>query len=157
MPPYSSSARLVRHDNDGDGRKNCLGQDHWNRALGFTAPLIESIFKSKSLLQDWVDNEKSKMNLRAESYRESLGKQESIIKSQVAELTIVQRERGMSNEMLKDTNCTSNDNNSDEDHQENKKDFGLLTKRRRGVRILSGRRYLARRKCKRIQENHPIC
>jgi len=119
MPPYSSSARLVYHDNDGDGRKNYLGQDHWNRALGFTAPLIESIFKSKSLLQGWIDNEKSEMNLRAESYRESLGKQESIIKSQVAELAIVQRERGMNNEMLKDTNGTSNDNNSDKDHPEN--------------------------------------
>jgi len=105
MPPYTPS--FVNYGNDSDGHKNSLG-------LGFTSPLLDTISKSKSKIQDWVDYEKSKMDSKAESYRETLMEQETIIKSQVAELAIVQRERGMDDEMVKCVN-----ENDDDDHREN--------------------------------------
>jgi len=105
MPPYTPS--FVNYGNDSDGHRNSLG-------LGFTSPLLDTISKSKSKIQDWVDYEKSKMDSKAESYRETLMEQETIIKSQVAELAIVQRERGMDDEMVERVN-----ENDDDDHREN--------------------------------------
>jgi hypothetical protein len=112
MPPYTPSARFVNYGNDSDGHKNSFG-------LGFTAPLIETIAKSKSKIQDWVDHEKFKMDSNTESYRESLIEQETIIKSQIVELAIVQRERGMDDEIVKCVDGTSNEYNNDDDRREN--------------------------------------
>lgn len=104
MPPYTPA--FVNYGNDSGGHKNSLG-------LGFTSPLLENISKSKSKIQDWVDHEKSKMDSKAESYRETLLEQERIIQSQVGELAIVQRERGMDDEIVK---CVTE---NDDDHREN--------------------------------------
>lgn len=101
MPPYASS---VNCGNDSDGI-----------ALGFTSPLMESISKSKSRIQDWVDHERLKIDSAAESYRQTLAEQETIINSQVEELATVQRERGMDDAGI----GTSSDNHHDEDHPEN--------------------------------------
>lgn len=100
MPPYNSPARSIDYGDVRDGRQN------W--ALGFTAPLIDSIAKSKSKLQAWVDHEKSVIDSTVASYRESFAEQEKIINSQVAELTSVQRERGM------DDGISNDDNNNTE-------------------------------------------
>jgi hypothetical protein len=89
-----------------------LGQNQWNRALGFTAPLMESIVQSKSKMQDWVDREKAKLDSRAESYRLTLVEQERIINSQVEELAIVQQERGIGN-------GASSDDDNDENRPKN--------------------------------------
>lgn len=59
------------------------------------------------------------MDSNAESYRESLIEQETIIKSQIVELAIVQRERGMDDEIVKCVDGTSNEYNNDDDRREN--------------------------------------
>lgn len=82
MPPYTSSPGSMNYASDGI-------------ALGFTSPLLETIANSKSRIQSWVDHEKSKMDSAAESYRQTLAEQQSVINSQVEELEDVQRELGM--------------------------------------------------------------
>lgn len=84
MPPYTSSPGSMNYGDAGVGI-----------ALGFTSPLMETIAKSKSRIQSWVDNEKSQMDSAAELYRQTLNEQENAIQSQVEELEIVQRELGV--------------------------------------------------------------
>lgn len=119
MPPYSPSARLVHNEDDKDGHQDCLGQNRWNKALGFTSPMLELISESKSKIQDWVDHEKSKTVSRAEYYCEKLAEEKTTINSQVAELTLVQRERGIDDKIFENVNSSLNDPKKCEDHLEN--------------------------------------
>ena len=112
MPPLQSFVKGICFDNEGDRR------NYWTAGLGFSSPLFESISKSKSKLQNWVDHEKSKMDSRAESYLESLAEHEAMIKKEAAELAIIQKERGIDNEVFEDENGRL-DNNADIDHPQN--------------------------------------
>ena len=105
----ATTTSSVLSDLDQNQRNSSL-----NGSRGFTAPLMEYISESKSKIQKWVDHEKVKIDSRAESYRAKLNDQETIIKSQVEELAIVQRERGMDDE-----NRASTDNTNQEDRPEN--------------------------------------
>ncbi|OEU09500.1 hypothetical protein FRACYDRAFT_142012, partial [Fragilariopsis cylindrus CCMP1102] len=62
--------------------------------LGFTAPLIDSISTFKAKFQNWAECEKSKADLRAESYRNSLIQEQAVIDSKLIELIDIQQEMG---------------------------------------------------------------
>ena len=109
MPPLESFPKST-HQNYGGGGQNYLSTDSF-----VTTPLLESISKSKSKLQKWVDHEKLKMDSTAASYREKLAEHKRIIHTQAEELFIVQKERGMDSGVFEDRNGTS-DCNSNVDH-----------------------------------------
>lgn len=119
MAPYSHSAEVVPFENDGDGRRTNLGQNNRITDLGFTAPLIESISKSKTKLQHWAEHEMSTADVMVESYLESHMQQEKLINSQVSELVAVQRERGLNDEIFESTKENNDEDHNDEAYSEN--------------------------------------
>jgi len=97
MPPYSES---VNGDNEGDVYKAGLQRKDRTIDLGFTTPLIESISTSKAKIETWDGREKYNADLSLESYNKYLVQQQAIIDSQIKELNHIQRERGMTGEIL---------------------------------------------------------
>jgi hypothetical protein len=110
MPPLNSFAKHV--DNAG------YEQNYLSLDSGFTTPLLVSISKSKSKMQKWVEHEKSKIDSRAETYRENLNEYETRTNMQSEELLMVQRECGIQNGVFEDKNGTS-DSNDNIDHPQN--------------------------------------
>jgi hypothetical protein len=91
MAPHSSN-----YDSYDDGYNSQNGYNISNQKtnLGFTAPLIDSISTFKAKFQNWAECEKSKADLRAESYGNSLIQEQAVIDSKLAELIDIQREMG---------------------------------------------------------------
>ncbi|MGK3748117.1 MAG: hypothetical protein ACI8RD_000407 [Bacillariaceae sp.] len=87
MAPHST-----HYDNNYDDGYNISSAHKTN--LGFTAPLIDSISTFKAKFQNWAECEKSKADLRAESYRSSLVQEQAVIDSRLTELIDIQREMG---------------------------------------------------------------
>lgn len=110
MAPYSE---LTHGDNDVDAYRSSLERKSRVTDLGFSAPLLESITTFKSKMENWVEQEKSKADLRLKSYNKGLLEQQNNIDSQVSELARVQRERGMEDDIV-NSNMDENEN-----HQEN--------------------------------------
>lgn len=83
-----SSAQLSHYDGGGN-------DDRVKLDLGFTSPLIDNISMFKAKFRKWAECEKSKADLRAESFHDSLIGEQAIIDSQVKKLVSIQRDRGM--------------------------------------------------------------
>jgi len=121
MAPYSSAELFHDDDDDSNSHGHKIIQNH---NLGFTALLIDSISTSRAKFHKWAEFEKSKDDLRAESYRNSLIQEQSVIDSQAKELIDIQRERGMrinnnkndDNTLEGEEEIVNNDNSNNEDN-----------------------------------------
>lgn len=63
--------------------------------LGFTSSLRETLTLSRCKLDEWVENEKAKADVSAESYRQNLSAQQQHVDRTVTHLLALQLEGGL--------------------------------------------------------------